>query len=223
MQKPIDLKHVFSLLLFSLFATSCTTTKGITSIPKVEPKDLSFDAKTILKIKEEKNAKYRKSEKKQLAELKKLIKNDSLLAVVLKFKVDSLHIVEEKNIQRHNIIEKAEEFLGTRYYWGGMTKNGIDCSALIYNAYTDNLIDIPRTSLAQSKLGKRIKKSKAKPGDLIFFRTTTRHRITHVGIVTENNDGEIKFIHASSSQGVTISSLAESYFKRTFAKIKQLL
>jgi cell wall-associated NlpC family hydrolase len=192
-------------------------------VQKDEIKDLSLNTKSLNKKITENKAKARKEEKKRLAELKKLIKTDSLNAITNRKSIDSMHLAYEKNLQRKNIIEKAEEFLGTKYYFGGMTKNGIDCSALIYNAFSENLIDVPRTSRAQAKIGKRVKKEKAKPGDLIFFRTTSKFRITHVGIITENNDGQIKFIHASSSQGVTISSLENSYYKKTFAKIKRLL
>ena len=223
MQKYIYLKYLFYIVFFLFFATSCTSTKGITSLSKDNTNDLTINTKSLEKFKFHNKTKKRKTEKIRIVELKKIIKKDSLNRIVKKFYYDSLHLAFEKNTQREHIIESAEDFLGTRYYYGGMTKNGIDCSALIFNAYSENLIDVPRTSMAQSKIGKRIKKEKAKPGDLIFFRTTRRHRITHVGIVTENTDGKIKFIHASSSHGVMISSLEETYFQNSFAKIKQLL
>ena len=102
--------------------------------------------------------------------------------------------------------------------------NGIDCSALILNAFQKNNYELPRTSFAQSKLGKKIKKNKADIGDLIFFKTTRRNIVSHVGIVVENRNGSIMFIHASSSRGVTISSLdSETYFKKRFAKIKRII
>ena len=104
-----------------------------------------------------------------------------------------------------------------------MTKNGIDCSALMLKAYDNIDFDLPRTSFAQSKIGKKIKKTKALPGDLVFFKTSRRNRVTHVGLITENNNGEIKFIHASSSKGVIESSLEENYYKKTYVKIKRIL
>ena len=104
-----------------------------------------------------------------------------------------------------------------------MSKKGIDCSALIYRAYQKNDLSVPRTSIAQSELGEKVKLEKADIGDLIFFRTTRRKRISHVGMVIENYNGDIKFIHASSSKGVMISSLEEAYFKKRFVKIKRLI
>ncbi|NJM79845.1 MAG: C40 family peptidase [Flavobacterium sp.] len=77
--------------------------------------------------------------------------------------------------------------------------------------------------IEQSKLGKKVKKEKADIGDLIFFKTTRRKVISHVGMVVANYNGEIKFIHASSSKGVTISSLEQSYFKKKFVKIKRVI
>lgn len=124
----------------------------------------------------------------------------------------------------NKIVDSAKIYLGTPYRYGGMSSNGMDCSALILNAYHKNNYELPRTSFAQSKLGKRIKKNKSNIGDLIFFKTTKRGVVSHVGIIVENVNGSIKFIHASSSRGVTISSLdKETYFKKRFAKIKRII
>lgn len=127
------------------------------------------------------------------------------------------------NYKKAEVIGGAEEYFGTPYYYGGMSKNGIDCSALMLKAYNNIDLELPRTSIAQSKIGKKVRKSKALPGDLIFFKTSRRNRVTHVGMITQNKDGEIKFIHASSSKGVIESSLEESYYKKTYAKIKRVL
>jgi len=128
------------------------------------------------------------------------------------------------NYQKATIIKSAKEYLGVPYHYGGMTKRGIDCSALILNAFKNNDLELPRTSIGQSKVGVKVKKTLAKPGDLIFFKTNRRrNRITHVGLITEVMNGRIKFIHASSSSGVMESSLDESYYLNRFAKIKRIL
>lgn len=128
------------------------------------------------------------------------------------------------NYQKATIIKSAKEYIGTPYHYGGMTKRGIDCSALILNAFKNNDLQLPRTSIGQSKVGIKVKKDLAKPGDLIFFKTNRRrNRITHVGLITEVMNGKIKFIHASSSSGVMESSLDESYYLNRFAKIKRIL
>lgn len=126
-------------------------------------------------------------------------------------------------VKKAAIIECAKHYLGTKYYYGGMTEKGIDCSALILNAFKMNAILLPRTSLAQAALGLEINIQQADIGDLIFFKTTRRNVISHVGIIVENLNGIIKFIHASSSKGVTISSLENDYFKNRFVEIKRII
>ncbi|WP_375168493.1 C40 family peptidase [Sneathia vaginalis] len=72
-------------------------------------------------------------------------------------------------------------------------------------------IDLPRSSYDIAKIG-TAKFSNLEVGDLLFFKTTSKARISHVGIYIGNN----KFIHASSSKrGVVISEL-EGYYKKTF-------
>ena len=141
-------------------------------------------------------------------------------------KIEFENFVEDVDmfLVRNKIIDSAKIYIGTPYKYGGMSMNGIDCSALIFRAFQKNNHELPRTSSAQSKLGKKIKKNKAEIGDLIFFKTSRRNVISHVGIVVENRNGSILFIHASSSRGVTISSLDnETYFKKKFAKIKRII
>jgi len=161
-----------------------------------------------------------------------LQKNRTSVSAFFKKKKKQLKKIEFENfvedvdmfLVRNKIIDSAKIYIGTPYKYGGMSLNGIDCSALIFRAFQKNNHELPRTSSAQSKLGKKIKKNKAEIGDLIFFKTSRRNVISHVGIVVENKNGSIKFIHASSSRGVTISSLDnETYFKKKFAKIKRII
>ena len=122
-----------------------------------------------------------------------------------------------------HLIEKASENIGTRYRSGGTTTSGFDCSGFM--CYTFNTIDLqlPRSSREMAGFGKKIKKSKAQKGDLIFFATMGRHRISHVGMVTEVNDDEIKFIHSSTSSGVMISSTKENYYAKSFVQVNRVL
>jgi len=103
---------------------------------------------------------------------------------------------------------RIEELLGVPYLWGGDTKAGMDCSAFVRLAYIIYGMDLPRTSILQSKLGIRIPRSALLPGDLVFFGEPELDFVTHVGIYMGNN----KFANATTSQGVRYSDLDEPYF-----------
>ena len=121
------------------------------------------------------------------------------------------------------LVSTASENLGTRYVYGGTSKNGIDCSGLMCNTFSAFDIQLPRTSLEQSQYGVVINNEDAQKGDLIFFKTSRRNRINHVGMVVDVNDGDIKFIHASVSGGVIISSIKEKYYSKKVSQINRVL
>ena len=122
------------------------------------------------------------------------------------------------------VIESALTFSGTRYKFGGTTKKGMDCSGLIYVALQENDITFPRVSYQQANEGKRVRINQVQKGDLLFFKTRKNSkRINHVGLVVETDDNEIKFIHASTSRGVIVSSLREGYWNSAFIKATRIL
>ncbi|TXH22378.1 MAG: NlpC/P60 family protein [Chitinophagaceae bacterium] len=139
-------------------------------------------------------------------------------------KVSSLSKKTTKNTHQklvNNIISDSELYLGTPYQYGGTNKNGIDCSGLVYLVFKDNNIHIPRVSAQQAKTSKPVPLNKAQKGDLIFFATSGGRKVSHVGIIHDiPTEGSIRFIHASSSKGVIISSLDEAYWKKAFLFIK---
>ncbi|RTZ08304.1 NlpC/P60 family protein [Flavobacterium sp. GSP27] len=134
---------------------------------------------------------------------------------------------EKRKAQRlvEQLIDAAAENIGVKYRYGGTTKSGFDCSGLMVNIFDSNEISLPRTSIQQSKHGIILdhEQEKAKKGDLIFFKTNRNRQINHVGIVIEVNEDEIKFIHASTSRGVMISSTKEVYYKTRFAQLNRIL
>ena len=123
------------------------------------------------------------------------------------------------------LVDVATENLGVKYKSAGTTKDGFDCSGLIYTVYNSENIVLPRNSAQQSKVGVVLnqKKDQAQKGDLIFFKTNKSREINHVGIVIEVSNEEIKFIHSSTSRGVIISSTKEPYYKKTFVQINRVL
>ena len=113
------------------------------------------------------------------------------------------------------IIRTAEKFIGTPHCMGGTTKKCLDCSGLIFVSFNSNKISIPRKSQDQARYGVIIfDKNQLKKGDLVFFTKSydSPDYITHVGIYLGNN----RFIHASTSKGVTITPLQNSWWSERF-------
>lgn len=121
------------------------------------------------------------------------------------------------------LLDTAFSYLGTPYKHAGVTRNGMDCSGFVSTTF--KAIDVPlsRSSQEMATQGKRIKLKNVRVGDLLFFKTLRRNRISHVGMVVDVQDGEIKFIHASSKRGVVISSLSENYYKKAFRMAKRVM
>lgn len=112
----------------------------------------------------------------------------------------------------HSIYRK---WAGTRYRLGGEGRGGIDCSAFVQKTMSGAFnLDLPRSTAEQRHLGRSILKSDLRPGDLVFFR-----RNNHVGVYI----GAGKFVHASTSQGVTTSSLSERYWARNYTQSRRVL
>lgn len=124
---------------------------------------------------------------------------------------------------RDGVVYYAKAFIGTPYVYGGSTKAGIDCSGLIYNAFRQQGVRVPRTVHEMRKKGNRISIDRAKKGDIIFFRTSRKRKINHAGIVISTKGDIPQFIHASTTKGVMISSLESSYWKKAYAQTRRLL
>lgn len=113
------------------------------------------------------------------------------------------------------LLEMCARWLGAPYKYGGNSRKGVDCSGFtvkVYSAVYNKKLERSSASIL-SKNCKRIKQKELKQGDLVFFATgKSRKKVNHVGIYLKDN----KFVHASSSRGVIVSSLKEPYYTRTF-------
>lgn len=126
--------------------------------------------------------------------------------------------------QVNRIIDNALNYKGVKYKYGGITNKGMDCSGLIYVAFSEEKVQLPRVSRNMAKKGKRISLDKVRKGDLLFFKTNkSSNQINHVGLVTSVNNGQIKFIHSTTSKGVIISSFSQQYWKNAFVKATKVL
>ena len=121
------------------------------------------------------------------------------------------------------LIRMASDNLGSRYRSGGTSKNGFDCSGLMYATFSSLDIKLPRSSHQMATIGTVVDPNQAQKGDLIFFKTRGANQINHVGMIVEVNDGEIKFIHSATHGGVIISSTKEKYYEKNFTQINRVL
>jgi cell wall-associated NlpC family hydrolase len=125
--------------------------------------------------------------------------------------------LENTSLVKKMLYEQYNQWKHTRYRIGGMSRSGVDCSGFIQLTFKTKLgVILPRSTEFQAQLGESVSKSELRAGDLVFFKTRWSGR--HVGVYIE--DG--RFLHASSTYGVTISKLNESYWKSVYWKAKRL-
>ncbi|MGQ0285903.1 NlpC/P60 family protein [Pasteurellaceae bacterium 22721_9_1] len=119
------------------------------------------------------------------------------------------------SVEYKKLMNLYNQWAGTRYRLGGTGSRGIDCSALMQEVFEQAYgISLPRSTSEQKSVGRQINKHQLKEGDLVFFRGNR-----HVGVYLGNG----RFMHASSSQGVTISYLSENYWARTYTQARRIL
>jgi cell wall-associated NlpC family hydrolase len=118
------------------------------------------------------------------------------------------------------IAERASQYLGTRYKFGGHGEGGMDCSGLVFRVWTDlGLGTLPAQTQALFKMGREIEPEELQAGDILFFENTYRHGISHVGIYTKN----FEFIHASNSrEGVTVDKVTNPYYLKRIVGARRL-
>jgi hypothetical protein len=122
--------------------------------------------------------------------------------------------IDPRETLRINIVDTARRFIGTPYRWGGESiQGGFDCSGLTMTVYRLNGLELPRNSRAQFQAGQPIHRNTLQAGDLVFFATGVRTRVSHVGVYS----GEGHFIHApGQGKRIQIASLSNGYFSQRY-------
>ena len=118
----------------------------------------------------------------------------------------------------NSIVSLSMNYIGVPYVFGGTSPYGFDCSGYVQYVFANAGISIPRTADVQYDFGTPISTTDLVSGDLVFFSTYT-YGASHVGIYLGDN----KFIHASSSRGVTIDSLGSSYWSSHYIGARRIL
>ena len=129
----------------------------------------------------------------------------------------------KRELRTNAIVNTALGYTGVRYKYGGTTRKGMDCSGLLYTSFGEHDLSLPRVSFDMSRKGIEVGLSQVQKGDLLFFKTSRRGRINHVGLVVAVENGEVKFIHSTTSRGVIVSSIREGYWSNAFVKATRVL
>jgi hypothetical protein len=128
-------------------------------------------------------------------------------------------VIRTGQVQPQEIVEYAKTLIGTKYQYGSTDPAvGFDCSGFITYVFRHFNIQVPRSSIDFTAVGRTVDLDSVKPGDLILFTGTdsTERHIGHMGIITSNQNGAVEFIHSTSGKqyGVTITPLSRYYLGR---------
>ncbi|EPZ39521.1 MULTISPECIES: C40 family peptidase [Anoxybacillus] len=124
----------------------------------------------------------------------------------------------EAAFSANTLIAEAQKVIGTPYRAGGTTPKGFDCSGFVSYTYKKLGVSLPRSSEAMYGVGKPVSLNQLAPGDLLFFKTSKHKGISHVAIYI----GHGRMVHSTSSKGVKIDSIHQSYWKQRFVGAKRL-
>jgi len=132
-------------------------------------------------------------------------------------------IINTRNVTADSVVEFAKTLIGTRYKYGSAIKEeGFDCSGFITYVFNHFKIQVPRISKDFTNAGTPVAAAESKPGDLILFTgtDTTGWVVGHMGIITQNENGGLQFIHSASGKsiGVIISGMSK-YFETRLVKV----
>lgn len=119
---------------------------------------------------------------------------------------------------KSKLLDQYASWKGVRYRLGGDSRRGIDCSAFVQRTFREQFdMDLPRSTYEQQEVGQKIQRTKLRPGDLVLFRAGSTGR--HIGIYIGNN----QFVHASTSSGVMISNMGDTYWNKRYHEARRVL
>jgi hypothetical protein len=134
-------------------------------------------------------------------------------------------VAQEKKLGRdylrRELVATARSFLGLPYRWGGDSiEEGFDCSGLTMTVYHLNGLNLPRSATEQYLAGAPVEQGRLLQGDLVFFATSGRRKVSHVGVYV----GEGKFVHAPGvGKTIRTNLLADRYYTARYLGARSYL
>ncbi|WP_226034741.1 C40 family peptidase [Aquibacillus saliphilus] len=122
---------------------------------------------------------------------------------------------EQASYDVSQLISSAKQHIGTPYVWGGTSPSGFDCSGFIQYVYQSLGISLPRTVSDIWNFSKPLENLSI--GDFVFYETY-KPGPSHMGIYLGNG----QFVHAGSSNGVTISDMKTDYWQSRYLGAKRV-
>jgi cell wall-associated NlpC family hydrolase len=133
---------------------------------------------------------------------------------------------DKTEIQRDRVVNYAKQQIGVKYtYAGNSPKTGFDCSGFTKYVFSEFGYDVPRRSIDYESAGEKVSLNDCKKGDVLLFTGSDKRKRTtgHVGIVVSNTNGNISFVHASTSRGVVISDMKVSYYSERILGARRII
>ncbi|MBN2728103.1 MAG: C40 family peptidase [Bacteroidales bacterium] len=124
------------------------------------------------------------------------------------------------------LLTYAKSFLGVPYRYAGRSRNGFDCSGFVFTMYQHIGVTLSPDARGIFGFGREVPDSALQPGDIMFYKGTSRYRgpneISHVAIVYEILDNDVKFIHAAVNGGIRFDYLSSQYYTRYYFKSRRM-
>jgi len=148
---------------------------------------------------------------------------DSGLVVI----IDSMPVFETvQDSLNWELLNYADSFLGVPYRYAGRSRAGFDCSGFVYTMYQHIGVTLSTSAPTLWLYGREVPDSALQPGDIMFYKGTSRYRgpneISHVAIVYEVMENDVKFIHAAVNGGVRYDYLSSNYYTRYYYKSRRM-
>lgn len=194
-----------------------SATKTVSKVKEISKKDAELMAK--IQAKKEGNSKAITTSVKQQ---KKPTTQGKPVTVQVKHKVTNHTAKPLRTVpvsgNVKEILTYANTFTGVPYKFGGTTPAGFDCSGYIRHVFQKVGVQLPRQADEQYTVGKKVEKQNLQPGDLVFFETY-ESGVSHSGIYI----GDGQFISATSSSGVAVADIDDSYWGPRYVGAKRVL